>query len=56
MDLTTDLSHIPELFVISRNSAFTYKGASVNALRVGEERGVRYLLEGSARKAGDRSQ
>ena len=54
-DLTTVLSQVPEgLFVISRNSAFTYKGRSVKIEEVGRELGVRYVLEGSVRKAGDR--
>ncbi|MEE8571763.1 MAG: adenylate/guanylate cyclase domain-containing protein, partial [Gemmatimonadota bacterium] len=50
-DLTTDLSGNPFLFVISRNSAFTYKGKAVKAEEVGRELGVRYVLEGSVRKA-----
>ncbi len=49
-DLTTDLSKVPELFVISRSSAFTYKGKEIDAKEVGRELGVRYLLEGSVRK------
>jgi adenylate cyclase len=53
-DLTTDLSRNPYLFVISRNSAFTYKGKPVKVEEVGRELGVRYVLEGSVRKAGDR--
>jgi adenylate cyclase len=53
-DLTTDLASIPELFVIARNSAFTYKGRAVNVADVGRELGVRYVLEGSVRKAADR--
>jgi adenylate cyclase len=53
-DLTTGLSSVPELFVISRNSAFTYKGQPVRVERVGRELGVRYVLEGSVQKAGDR--
>jgi adenylate cyclase len=53
-DLTTDLSKIPELFVISRSSAFTYKGKPIDAKEVGRELGVRYLLEGSVRKMGER--
>ncbi len=52
-DLTTDLSQTPGLFVISRNSAFTYKGKAVKVREVAEELGVRYLLEGSVRRAGD---
>ena len=50
-DLTTDLSKIPQLFVIARNSAFTYKGRAVDVKKVGRELGVRYLLEGSVRKS-----
>jgi adenylate cyclase len=52
-DLTTDLSNIAEMFVISRNSAFTYKGKSVDAKQVGRELGVRYVLEGSVRRSGN---
>ncbi|MGD9045600.1 MAG: adenylate/guanylate cyclase domain-containing protein, partial [Desulfobacterales bacterium] len=50
-DLITDLSKIPDLLVISRLSSFTYKGKSVKSQQIGEELGVRYLLEGSVRKA-----
>ncbi len=53
-DITTALSRISGLFVIARNSAFTYKGKLVDVRQVGRELGVRYLLEGSVRKAGDR--
>jgi class 3 adenylate cyclase/TolB-like protein len=52
-DLTTDLSKLSGLFVISRNSAFTYKGRAVKVRDVAEELGVRYVLEGSVRRAGD---
>ena len=52
-DLTTDLSKISGLFVISRNSAFTYKGKTVKAESVASDLGVRYILEGSVRRAGD---
>jgi adenylate cyclase len=52
-DLTTDLSKISGLFVISRNSAFTYKGKAVKVQDVSREMGVRYVLEGSVRKVGD---
>ena len=52
-DITTDLSKISSLFVIARNSAFTYKGKSVKVQNVSREMGVRYVLEGSVRKAGD---
>ena len=50
-DLTTDLSKISSLFVIARNSAFTYKGKAVKVQDVSREMGVRYVLEGSVRKA-----
>jgi adenylate cyclase len=53
-DLTTALAGNRLLFVISRNSAFTYKGMAVKVEDVGRELGVRYVLEGSVRKAGDR--
>jgi TolB-like protein/class 3 adenylate cyclase/cytochrome c-type biogenesis protein CcmH/NrfG len=51
--LTSDLSRIPSLFVIARNTAFTYKGKATNVQAVGKELGVRYVLEGSVQKAGD---
>lgn len=50
-DLITDLSKISGLFVIARNSVFTYKGRAVKIQEVAEELGVRYVLEGSVRKA-----
>jgi TolB-like protein/tetratricopeptide (TPR) repeat protein len=53
-DLTMALSRFSSLFVIARNSAFTYKGRSVDVKQVGREMGVRYVLEGSVRKAKDR--
>ena len=53
-DLTTALSRFDGLFVIARNSAFTYKGEAVDVKRVGRELGVRYVLEGSVRRAGAR--
>jgi TolB-like protein/Tfp pilus assembly protein PilF len=53
-DLTTDLSRSASLFVISRNSAFSYKGTSPKVEDVGRELGVRYVLEGSVRRADDR--
>jgi TolB-like protein len=53
-DLTTALSRFKSLFVIARNSSFTYKGKSVDTRQVGRELGVRYVLEGSVRKAGHR--
>jgi len=52
-DLITDLSKISGLFVIARNSTFTYKGKPVQVRQVAEELGVRYVLEGSVRRAGD---
>jgi TolB-like protein len=52
-DIITDLSLIPGLFVIARSSTFNYKGKSVDVRRLGEELGVRYVLEGSVRKSGD---
>ena len=51
-DLTTDLSRISGSFVIARNTAFTYKGKSVDVKQVGRELGVRYVLEGSVRRSG----
>jgi TolB-like protein/class 3 adenylate cyclase len=53
-DIITGLSRIKWLFVIARNSSFTYKGKSVDVKQVGRELGVRYLLEGSVRKASNR--
>jgi len=53
-DIITALSRMRWLFVIARNSSFAYKGRSVDAKQVGRELGVRYLLEGSVRKAGNR--
>ncbi|MDX8495976.1 BTAD domain-containing putative transcriptional regulator [Mesorhizobium sp. VK22B] len=53
-EITTALSHVNWLFVIARNSAFAYKGQAVDVTRVGRELGVRYVLEGSVRKAGSR--
>jgi len=52
-DLTTDLSRIADSFVISRNTAFTYKGRSIHVRQIGCELGVRYVLEGSVRRTGD---
>jgi TolB-like protein/class 3 adenylate cyclase/Flp pilus assembly protein TadD len=52
-DLITDLSQMSGLFVIARNSTFVYKGKSVKIRQVAEELGVRYVLEGSVRKAGE---
>jgi adenylate cyclase len=53
-DLITDLSKVSGLFVIARNSSFTYRGKAVDVKRVGRELGVRHVLEGSVRKAGSR--
>jgi TolB-like protein/Flp pilus assembly protein TadD len=52
-DLITDLSKISGLFVIARNSTFTYKEKSLKVQQIAKELGVRYVLEGSVRKAGD---
>ena len=52
-DLTTDLSHLDKAFVIARESAFTYRGKSLDVRDVGRQLGVRYVLEGSVRKLGD---
>jgi adenylate cyclase len=53
-DLITELSRLRGLFVVARNSVFTYKGKVVRPEQVGRELGVRYLIEGSVRKANDR--
>jgi adenylate cyclase len=53
-EIITALSRIRWLFVLARNSSFTYKGQAVDVKRVGRELGVRYVLEGSVRKAGGR--
>jgi hypothetical protein len=53
-EIITALSRIRWLFVIARNSSFTYKGQAVDIKQVGRELGVRYVLEGSVRKAGKR--
>jgi TolB-like protein len=53
-DIITGLSRVKWLFVVARNSSFAYKGQSVSVNRVGHELGVRYVLEGSVRKAGSR--
>ncbi len=52
-DITTDLSRLSSLFVISRNTAFTYKGKAVKLSDLSKELGVQYVLEGSVRKAKD---
>ncbi len=53
-EITTAIARLPWLFVIARNSAFTYKGKAVDVKQVAQELGVRYVLEGSVRKAGNR--
>jgi adenylate cyclase len=53
-NIITALSYIPEIFVIARNSTFTYKGKAVKVQEVAEDLGVRYILEGSVQRAGDR--
>ena len=52
-DVTTDLSRIPGMFVIARQSAYTYRGRPSDVRKIGEELGVRYALEGSVRKLDD---
>ena len=53
-DIITELSRFSELFVIARNSSFQYKGKAADVRQVGRDLGVRYVLEGSIRRAGDR--
>ena len=53
-DITTALSRVKSFFVIARNSSFTYKGKTVDIKQVARELGVRYVLEGSVRKAGNK--
>jgi adenylate cyclase len=53
-DITTALSKVRWFFVIARNSSFTYKGRAIDVKQVGRELGVRYVLEGSVRKSGNR--
>jgi len=53
-DLTTDLSRISDMLVISRNTAFTYRNKPVDTKQIGRELGVRYVLEGSVRRSGNR--
>jgi TolB-like protein len=53
-DIITALSRYPSLFVIARNSSFSFKGRAVDVKQVGRELGVRYVLEGSLRKSGNR--
>ena len=54
-DLTTDLSRIADMFVISRNTAFTYRNKPVETKQIGRELNVRYVLEGSVRRLGNRA-
>ena len=53
-DIITELSRSRSLFVIARNSSFTYKGRAVDVKQVARELGVRYVVEGSVRRRGDR--
>jgi TolB-like protein/Tfp pilus assembly protein PilF len=53
-DLTTDLSRISDMFVISRNTAFTYRNKPIDVKQIGRDLGVRYLLEGSVQRWGNR--
>jgi adenylate cyclase len=53
-DVTTDLSRLPDMFVISRNTAFTYRNKPVDTKQIGRELGVRYVLEGSVRRSENR--
>ena len=53
-DLTTELSRLPKSFVIACNTAFTFKGKPIDVKRIGRDLGVRYVLEGSVRKSGQR--
>jgi TolB-like protein/class 3 adenylate cyclase/Tfp pilus assembly protein PilF len=53
-DIISALSSVPDLFVIARNSTFTYKGKTVKVQQVAEELGVRYVLEGSFKRSGDK--
>ena len=54
-DLTTDLSHLQDSFVISRGTAFTYKGKPIDAKQIGRELSVRYVLEGSVIGLGEKA-
>ena len=53
-DLTTDLSRIPDMLVISRNTAFTYRDKPIDTKQIGRELGVRYVLEGEVQRSGNR--
>src|SRR5207248_1689523 len=52
-NLTTDLSRIPDMLVISRNTAFTYRNKPIDTKQIGRELGVRYVLEGSVQRSGN---
>jgi len=52
--LTTDLSRLPGMFVISRNTAFTYRNKPIDAKQIGRDLGVRYVIEGSVQRSGNR--
>ena len=52
-DLTTDLSRIPDMLVISRNTAFTYRNKPIDTKQIGRELGVRYVLEGEVQRSGN---
>ena len=52
-DLTTDLSRIADMFVISRNTAFTYRNKPIDTKQIGRDLGVRYVLEGSVQRSGN---
>src|SRR5262249_42633166 len=54
-DLTTDLSRLDNMFVISRNTAFTYRNKPIDTKQIGRELGVRYVLEGSVRRSGSQT-
>lgn len=53
-DVITELSRFPDLFIIARNSAFSYKGHAVKVQEIAKDLGVRYVVEGSVRRSGDR--
>src|SRR5207244_3374087 len=53
-DLTTDLSRIPDMLVISRNTAFTYRNKPLDTRQIGRDLGVRYVLEGEVQRSGNR--
>ena len=53
-DITTDLSKVSSLFVVARNTAFTYRGKNFDVAKVAQDLNVSHVLEGSVRKSGDR--